>query len=647
MELAPLSIVTSDGRQLAEIHVVPTTTVREIKIELILSRGHVFVEPALDGRVWASAPEEATHDASAIHYTIDLNFGDTVLLDSSFVESYGIRQGSTVRAMFFDEQILWENTLTELQHRKELNRALRQSLRDDESSQLDSAMVAELRAVAETLSTNAFRPHFERALQLLSQGSGTSSFRDCRELVWISVDPLDSCHDMRGDGFNLAYLFCAIVTYIEHLSGRGLHDEATSLATLATELFESMVIASGDGLLRNELGIAASSSIVWGGAEVLLGNITSLCRRDLFRLGVLPDVRSLSKYRWPASAGYNKEALPEIHSIEALRFSWRVFELQTLSDCHCSGGPPQVKRHWLYERYAPLVSFLDLFYIVPGGMMSPLPPLVSYLRQKAMRLVLPRLLGPEQLAEDCRQWMDLHERHRDRYVKHNYPLDMAFLFRAIETHSSRLKLDPQLVEMDQERMLETMPDVIDEVLRSRLLERSILDPSSEGFKEINAVAARLCTTTAWAIAKKYPDVIRTCSSSDCCCVGPDSTLHWRIVLKHCPEFLFEHARRRNRRMLQFFLHTEPAVLRMVGSMSHPRTGVDLLTWTCGQRGLTHQIVGALLKSGAFVACGQSPCTACTSTGHDGDVVVAARRAALLAAKSVRNQRVCELLSEAW
>ena len=70
--------------------------------------------------------------------------------------------------------------------------------------------------------------------------------------------------------------------------------------------------------------------------------------------------------------------------------------------------------------------------------------------------------------------------------------------------------------------------------------------------------------------------------------------------------------------------------------------VDLLTYTCGQRGLVHRIVHSMISSGLFLACG------CDDDGYgDPQAVARSRAEALSCARSVRNRKTVTVLLEAF
>ena len=117
----------------------------------------------------------------------------------------------------------------------------------------------------------------------------------------------------------------------------------------------------------------------------------------------------------------------------------------------------------------------------------------------------------------------------------------------------------------------------------------------------------------------------------------------RAMLRAAPELPFELVRRRDATRVRQLLASEPCLM---GSLRDG--GDDLLSRACGGRGLTHQIVSSMLRSGAFAACGGGSGGGCGGGGDDdAEVTLAARLTCVAAARAVRSQKTLRVLHAAW
>ena len=163
---------------------------------------------------------------------------------------------------------------------------------------------------------------------------------------------------------------------------------------------------------------------------------------------------------------------------------------------------------------------------------------------------------------------------------------------------------------------------------------------------------------------------RPSSSPSAQCFSDMSDTHQDALLLLAPSLPFMLVKRRNRHALEMFLARSSGVIGSLrfdatlgraysvkgevsggkAEFSTPSVVVDLLTFACGQRGLTHRIVQSMITSGLFVACGgnEDADTAGGAAGGASPVEVARSRAAALAcAQSVRNCKTVAVLLEAF
>eukprot|EP01046_Picozoa_sp_COSAG06_P002593 COSAG06_NODE_93_length_24652_cov_1832.353399_6_plen_614_part_00 len=132
-----------------------------------------------------------------------------------------------------------------------------------------------------------------------------------------------------------------------------------------------------------------------------------------------------------------------------------------------------------------------------------------------------------------------------------------------------------------------------------------------------------------------------------------------VLLSIAPNIPFEFARQRNSKALklivsgcsawigQLRIRNDDQFAYYAGEtrkLSTACNDLDLLTYMCGMRGVTHQIVKGMVTSGCFIACNQDPVGGLQKVA---DVCAEHRWKAVQQAKNVRNRKVLKVLRDAW
>eukprot|EP00928_Gymnodinium_smaydae_P075919 TRINITY_DN58940_c0_g1_i1.p1 TRINITY_DN58940_c0_g1~~TRINITY_DN58940_c0_g1_i1.p1 ORF type:complete len:520 (+),score=27.18 TRINITY_DN58940_c0_g1_i1:315-1874(+) len=510
---------------------------------------------------------------------------------------------------FRSEEQRWQNYTDELRSSRAACCRHRQELSEERRHEVDSALanaiqelVAEFklhcRSIEDAFSTATYSdPTYleiakisriiDTALLRVQDGARTDIFDDTRSY---------NIHgDAQDDSCNLAHLFQLSVTFLESIAHRDnkLVDE---FSNVLVALFQALIQAEGNGVRDNALGFPHHSYHTF---EEIIGNITAVCRRNIFREGYL--------YRVTHNAANVRQV--DLHAHESLCFAFSVFELQTIVE-----GFAEVRALPLKStdrrsiRSFPAVAYIDLFCFRQTSTASDLPPVLQYLHERAIRLMVFVGFDHEQITDDIRNlasWNAPQMRHERGISQPCAGVDWPLFLTVVE--SSLCAKHTQ--ESDTEEFLIRL---MSEDLRPLLMANTFFSdkPRRHVFLDM------------W---KRL------------------TPLQQRVLLRSCPAFPFDLVRRRERTMLEAMLRSDQSVLDTLACLRHPETAADLLTWTCGQRGLTHCIVELMLSSKAFDACGcPEQCRA-----HSNCSVVVARQSAVDAAMSVRNMKVVSLLQSEW
>jgi len=570
------------GSKIADIQVDPFCSVKELK------------------RFALSVLEDASSE-------VILMFGGRVLADSDLLETSGIHDGSQVLVALKNEEGIWQEKADEALRLRKINVDRRAALHVAERSRLDEDLRDAVAWLCEALSARLadalwrgdadaeLDQCFAAVINLLRRGAGTDLIENRRD------------HRRAGaGGLNVAKVFEGCVLAIDRLSLQASASAADQLSLLAVEMFDLLVVASGNAVRDNCLGYW----VTWyEGMEHLCGSVTRLCRSSLFRFACFEQ-----------RLNHNKLIRQAVSTAAAMHFAWQVFEMQTLVETGDleAVGPPMVKDFYTLVP-CPDVACLDLFFRGPdtlGGIL----PLCRELQQRARRLlVFAGRMGA--LAVDLETLAQFHEFRTPTGL--DVVLDVGLLMQALE-HDARRRCAQSASHAE---IAVEMRGLLwrGEAPRVQIHRRRDFLKFSDT-KPLDVLTFNLISRYKFGDSNETPELSRKLASLN--------SLHLRALFLAAPNLAFELARCRMRKPLGFVLATAPGVL---AELRHTDSGEDLLTWTCRQRGLTHRIVEDMLNAGAFLACGRGPTPE----------VSAARQAALAAAASVRNRRVEALLSDVF
>ena len=364
--------------------------------------------------------------------------------------------------------------------------------------------------------------------------------------------------------------------------------------------------------------------------------MTAMCRA-LFRTGALydagPRADALHRHDFPLPGGWLRLQLT---TPAALRFAWGVFELQTILE---SGVAPARPGRHLMPRGTALPAAvlsdaaLDLFLSPTARSLYACPELEA--RRNACELRSRPLTGgcdfSIRLSSLLLEASSLQRPPGAQLFARAVLLLKACGRLCVEAAAPALALWGATVAHEA-RFAPTQPHLA--LARLQL--------------------ARALTTLG---VKSEADAIALLPPPPCLCrlmladLDLDNGYSWaqlmaappplrRALLRAASRLPFELVRRRNNRCLREVIVAEPQLAASVRDC-----GDDLLRRACAGRGLTHQMVSSMLRSGVFVACGGRGEVA--SAKASAQPVLAARLGCLAAARAVRNKKTLQVLHAAW
>eukprot|EP00927_Polykrikos_kofoidii_P016487 TRINITY_DN17471_c0_g1_i2.p1 TRINITY_DN17471_c0_g1~~TRINITY_DN17471_c0_g1_i2.p1 ORF type:complete len:891 (-),score=102.84 TRINITY_DN17471_c0_g1_i2:115-2559(-) len=525
----------------------------------------------------------------------------------------------------------WQRRMCEVQARHDAEVERRKKLGSGVARRLDEELTREVASLAEQLQTHLERGTlrelagedgrwdcFRKLTDLILEGAGTALCQ-CYRPYSATMDVVERPEDQ-----NLAFLFVRCITAVDSLADQSSH-LAETLADRAGLLFEGLVQAAGDAVAQNNFGFVVA---FYHHYEEVHGSIGQLCRQNVFRRGCL------------FSQSQNTPARERVLSHAALSLAWRTFELQVLRMASAQVEPSEVQNpaRFTIRMYLPGVEFADLLYSIPTELHTSSPE-ICQLRWKALRLYQATWHDDTLLADLSHFFASFIGIESNAATRRHCNLDVCILLHVVENmcrNCFSAKRDGSTLCQDAN------------VGSARPVKWT------EGLEDMMVTKLAACidglSLSKYLLAVYGPGLQPRFEKKWCCLTG----LHQRVLLRTAPQLAFIWVSRRMFCPVKVMLTSQPALIGAIGKQHPPELGrsqqvngrsqadqQDLLTWTCGQRGVVHELVRFMLSfpgsSFAFAAC------AALQT----DDRYSARNAAMAAAESIRNRRTIDVLRKSF